>query len=104
MARLRRDILLIILAVVLSGFGTIVPNTVKNWTPIIVIPYLLIIGALIFTMVIVVNGIQKIDKRENEEGEVDKAKLNAIIKKLGITPEELAESKKEIQIISKGEK
>jgi len=84
------------LAVLLTGIGTVVPIVVKNWTPIIAVPYSVIIVVLVLMIWFVVKGIQAIDAKDNEEDKERKAELNAIMKKLGITQEEIAESKREI--------
>lgn len=70
--RLRRDILLILLAVILAAFGTITPSIIKtNWTPITAISYLVIIAALVFAIWSLVKGLQIIyeteDTRQKEE-------------------------------------
>ncbi len=71
MMRERRDILLIVLSVLVTAIGTIVPAIVKNWTPITTIPYLVIIAALVFSIVVVVRGMRVIseqeDKRQKDE-------------------------------------
>ena len=84
------------MAVLLTGIGTVVPIVVKNWTPIIAVPYSVIIVVLVLMIWFVVKGIQAIDAKDNEEDKERKAELNAIMKKLGITQEEIAESKREI--------
>ena len=89
MMRLRRDILLIILAVVLAAFGTIVPSMIKNWTPITAIPYLVIVGALVFAIWSVVKGIRVIDEREetrqkDETKQLIKDTVKETLEKLGI--------------------
>jgi len=65
MMRLRRDILLMVLAIVLGSVGIVVPNMVNNWTPITAIPYLVIVVTLSFTMVILVKGIHTLYERED---------------------------------------
>lgn len=88
MMRLRRDILLIVLSIVLASFGTIVPSMVKNWTPITAIPYLVIVGALVFAIWSVVKGIRVIDEREetrqkDETKQLIKDTVKETLEKLG---------------------
>lgn len=66
MMRLRKDVLLILLSVILTAFGVTVPNIMKaNWTPITAIGYLLIISALIFAIWSVIQGIKVIYEKED---------------------------------------
>jgi hypothetical protein len=76
------------MTVALSGIGTVVPIVVKNWTPIIVIPYLVIVVALIITIVAVVRSIAVIDTKEDlrqkeETKQIITDTVNATIKALG---------------------
>lgn len=89
MMRLRRDVLLIVLSVVLGAIGTIVPSIVKNWTPITAIPYLVIVAALVFAIWSVVRGLQIIDEKEdtrqkNETKQLIKDTVEKTLKDLGL--------------------
>lgn len=67
MMRLRRDILLMVLSVVLGAVGIVVPSMVKNWTLVTAVPYLVIVAALVFSIVIMVRGIQSLYEREDKQ-------------------------------------
>ena len=89
MMRERRDILLIVLSVLVTSIGTIVPAIVKNWTPITAIPYLVIVAALVFSIVVVVRGMQAISENESkrqrdETKQLIKDTIKETIEKLGI--------------------
>ena len=89
MMRERRDILLIVLSVLVTSIGTIVPAIVKNWTPITAIPYLVIVAALVFSIVVVVRGKQAISENESkrqrdETKQLIKDTIKETIEKLGI--------------------
>jgi len=67
MLRERRDILLILLSVLITAIGMTGITIVKNWTPITAIPYLVIIVALAFSIVMVVWGMRVTSEQEYKQ-------------------------------------
>lgn len=65
MMRLRRDILLIVLAIILAAFGTVLPTIGRDWTIVPTVSYFVILAVLIFAVVVVVRGIRTIDIKED---------------------------------------
>ncbi len=66
MMRERRDILLILLSVLITAIGMTGITIAKNWTVLTYIPYLVIIVALVFSIVIVVRGMRIISEQEGK--------------------------------------
>jgi len=76
MNKLPRDILLIILTVILTAFGAIVPSLIKTkWSIVTIIWYSLIIISLLLLIWTTARSIQKIDEKEALNQKRDNQKL-----------------------------
>jgi uncharacterized membrane protein len=97
MRRLNRDVLLIALSLIIGALCGFIPTATNFinlkaplWLNILsAIVYIIVIAFLSFFMVQILNNIHKIDKKDEEEDVENKAKLDAIVGKLGITKNEI---------------
>lgn len=100
MLRTRRDIYLLILNIFISAIVLTITkfagdsgDKILQWPIWFIVllyaPYLIIIALLAFMIWKVVKNIINIDKIEDEENKLVKAKIDTIVNKLGITPKEI---------------
>ncbi len=104
MLRTRKDILLMVLAILASAMVMAAKTTYEGITNInanlpswlitsVIVLYFIVLVALIVSIFVVVRLLNRINEQQEDATKEDKAKLNAIVKKLGITPEEITEEK-----------
>jgi membrane protein implicated in regulation of membrane protease activity len=104
MLRTRRDVLFILISILAVGLVNFFVYFVEQligtdwnlpiWLIILaIVLYLIIFAMLLFVMWRLFKRIEAIEKREDDENKLDRAKLDAIVNQLGITTRKINKQK-----------
>jgi len=102
--RLNRDIFLIVLTLIIGALCGYIPTGAKsinlNWPwwliTFSILIYIVVIVGLFTWVFLILKNIQKIDKKDEIENNDIKAKLDAIVDNLKITPEDIENHKPKV--------